>query len=168
MLLDHPPKVVHREFGNRGLAGNRQLPLNVNEVGIYVVFNILLVLLLANRNPCGLERHKLRVPIELELFWVLVELVDMVLCLGHEGDQFELGGKAPFHPFEAELDGGDLLAEVPEVLVFSQPFARNIIIEHLQSNIIEFPIYSFICAQIRAKDSSSTVTHSLASSIYSL
>ena len=75
---------------------------------------------------------------------MFVELVDMMLCLGHEGYKFKLGRKASFHPLESKLDGGNFFTEISQVLVFSQPLVGNIIIEHLQSIIIAYqtPSYS--------------------------
>jgi hypothetical protein len=62
---------------------------------------------------------------------VLVKFVDVLLGLGHVGEDFEFGAETAFHFLEAEgdlLDGG---AHLFEVLVLVHPLLRNVIDVHL-------------------------------------
>ena len=113
------------------MGGDALLALNLDKVGIYVVFNVVLILLFPQSHPSLVEGHVLGVPVEFELLGVFVELVDVLAGLGHEGDELKLCGEAPFHPFEPEFNGCNFLAEVMQILVFCQPLLRNVIIVHI-------------------------------------
>ena len=97
VLLNHPPKVVKGEFGNRCLACNCIFPLYIDEVGIDIVLNVIPFLLGTKGNPGGLKGHVLRVPIEFELLGMLIKFFNVMLSLGHKGDEFKLCRKAAFH-----------------------------------------------------------------------
>ncbi len=131
VLLDHPPEVVEGGFGDGSLGGDGALAQEVDEVGVYVVFDALLVT--PEVHASGFEGHVLGVAIQFVLFWVFVEFVDVVLRLGHEGQQLELGGQTAVHAFESELDLLDLEAKVAKVFVFSLPLQRDVLVLHVSN-----------------------------------
>jgi len=58
--------------------------LDVDEVGIDVVFDVVFLVRAPKKHAGGLEGHILRVTIQFVLFRVLVQLLEMVLGLGHK------------------------------------------------------------------------------------
>jgi hypothetical protein len=127
VLLDHPPEVVDRDC-ERPLGGHHSFPSHRDHVRVYVVVDRVVV---AETHAGGVEGHEGRVAVERELFWVFVEFVDVILGLGHEGQQFELCGCASGHAFEGEIDEFDGGAHLFEVLVLVNPLLGNVIEIHL-------------------------------------
>ena len=97
VLLNHPPKVVKGEFGNRRLACNCIFPLDIDEIGINIVLYVIPFLLGTKGNPGRLKGHVLRVPIEFELFRMLIKFFNVMLSLGHKSNEFKFCCKAAFH-----------------------------------------------------------------------
>lgn len=111
VLVNHPPKVVGSGFEDRSLRCNRFFVCDINEVGIDIVVDIMLVLRFAESDSCGLESQVVWVAIEFKLFRMVVEFSDMKLCLRHEGDKFEFDGGRSVNSLEFEIHGSDLLPE---------------------------------------------------------
>ena len=102
------PKIIET-VSERALRSNRSLPIDLHHICIYIIFNALFIGFISK--PCSrrLKSHEGSIAVERELLWVFVEFVDMLLCLSHESEQFELGGKAALQALQTELNLLDIL-----------------------------------------------------------
>ena len=130
VLVNHFPEIFEGG-GERSLGGDNSSALHRDEVGIDVVLDCFILRGRVEADPSGLEGEVGRVAVEVVLLRVFVELVDVLLGLGHVGKDFELGAQAALHLLEAEGNLGYGGAHLLEVFVLVHPLLRNVIALHL-------------------------------------
>jgi hypothetical protein len=111
VMFDHPPEIVEA-VGEWSLSGHAPLPLQLYHIGVDVILHFLMIRIGDESCSGGIECHETCVAIERELFWVFVEFVHVVLCLGHECEQLELSGEAAFETLQSEVDLRDLFGHL--------------------------------------------------------
>ena len=72
------------------MSANDFLTLEFDDVGIDVVLNFVFLLLSSQDWLGRVECHNMGVSVERELLRILVQFLQMVLGLGHEGQNLEL------------------------------------------------------------------------------
>lgn len=127
VMFDHSPEVVEA-VGQRSLRGDASLPLQLDHIRVDVILHFLVIGIGGQSRPGRIEGHESGVSVEGELFWVFVELVDVVLGLSHEGEQFELSGQTALETLQAEVDLRDFFGHLTQVLVLGLPFLGDVVV----------------------------------------
>lgn len=89
IFLDHAVEVV--ECGGEGaLSSDNFLAFEFHNVRINIVLNLVFLLLSGQDWFGGVKSHDVRVSVVWKLLGILVQFLQVVLCLGHEGEDLEL------------------------------------------------------------------------------